>query len=102
MRAELAEPEAELVDEVEREPVAARAAAVRERELDVDLVARRDRAAEVDAQAVPDDRVAELVEPVVGEREPIAAPRRCRPAFCSSTATDPHLRAARAARGRPS
>ena len=65
--ADLGEPEAELLDEVERNPVPTGRQWRAHEQLDLDLVARTDWAAEVDARPVPDDRVAAVVEPVVGE-----------------------------------
>ena len=41
-------------------------------------LARRDGRSSARADAVPDDRVAALVEPVVGEEEPVLAPRAAR------------------------
>ena len=67
VRADLGEPEAKLLDEVEGEPVPARRLRRADEQFDLHLVARQDGAAEVDARAVPDDRVATVVEPVVGE-----------------------------------
>ena len=70
------EPEAALLDEVEGEPVAARAASARA------AAARRSTRSpgatgggEGGALPVPDDRVAELVEPVVRELHALAAAR---------------------------
>ena len=79
VRADLREPGAELGDEVEREPVAARAAiGARTRELDLDLARPARRVRKRVADAVPDDRVAAVVEPVVRELHAARAraPRR--------------------------
>lgn len=65
--ADLGEPEAELLDEVEREPVAAGRLRREQTEFDLDLVAGRNCPREGGARAVPDDRVAAVVEPVVGD-----------------------------------
>src|SRR5919109_5230952 len=70
--AELREPEAMLVDEVEGEPVATRRNRTAHVELALDTFAWL--RIYVEAQAIPDDRIAPIVEPVVGDVEP--APRR--------------------------
>ena len=73
-RADLGEPEAVLLDEVEGEPVGA--GRLRDGELQLELggLAGLDRMRERCAQAVPDDRVAAVVEPVVGELDARVAP----------------------------
>ena len=71
--ADLGEPEAVLLDEVEREHVAAGRADDVDGQLDVDRRARRHRVRERGPHAVPDDRVAARVEPVVGELQPVVA-----------------------------
>ena len=87
--ADLREPEAMLLDEVDGEAVAAGRDRAAQRELLPQRLARSDGALERRARAVPDDRVAALVEPVV--REERARPRRPRvrqaaePAFSTST-----------------
>ena len=74
-RAELLEPEAELLDEIEREPVRAWRPRGDDRRLELDLLAGHHHLGERDAAAVPDDRVAERIEPVVGELDALAAAR---------------------------
>ena len=64
--ADLGEPEAVLLDEVEGEPVAARRPRRRDREVELDPLLGRDVVRQRGARPVPDDRVAERVEPVVG------------------------------------
>src|SRR5579859_2467034 len=79
--AELREPEPVLLDEVDCEPVAARRDWAAHRDLLAERRARFDRPRERGADAVPDDRVAALVQPVVGEVDPVARaarPPRCR------------------------
>ena len=71
-RAELGEPEAELLDEVECEPVAAGRTGRVKRELELDLVARLDDVGERRPAPVPDDRIAEWIEPVIGELHALA------------------------------
>ena len=66
-RADLGEPEAVLLDEVEGEPVGAGRLRDGELELELDGLAGLDRMSEGRARPVPDDRVAAVVEPVVGE-----------------------------------
>ena len=66
-RADLGEPEAVLLDEVEGEPVGAGRLRDGELELELDGLAGLDRTSEGRARPVPDDRVAAVVEPVVGE-----------------------------------
>ena len=90
--ADLGEPEAVLLDEVEREHVTAGRADDVDGQLDVDRRPRRHRAGERGPEPVPEDRVAARVEPVVGELQALVAsraPRRaagvlehepCRPA----------------------
>ena len=74
-RANLLEPEPELLDEVEREAVGPRWARCDHDRIELDRVARLDEARERSPDAVPDYGVAELVEPVVGELEPLLPPR---------------------------
>ena len=95
--ADLGEPEAKLLDEVEREPVAARRLRRTHGSVDLDLVARRDGAAEVDARPVPDDRVAAVVEPVVGELDAVARGASAR-SPCRRSATRPRRRPSAPAR----
>ena len=66
-RADLGEPEAVLLDEVEGEPVGAGRLRDVELELELDGLAGLDRMSEGRSRPVPDDRVAAVVEPVVGE-----------------------------------
>jgi hypothetical protein len=56
-----------LVDEVERKDVVARGHGRREANRKLELLARRERAGQGRAVPVPDDRVAERVEPVMRE-----------------------------------
>ena len=70
--AELGEPEALLVHEIEGEPV--RAGRDRAAEVELSLDALAGRGAHVVPEAVPEDRVAAVVQPVVREVE--AAPGR--------------------------
>ncbi len=74
--AELGEPEAVLFHEIDREAVAAGRDRATERELLPHRLSRRDAALERGAGAVPDDRVAPLVEPVVGEEEAVLGAAR--------------------------
>ena len=69
----LGEPEAVLLDEVEREDVAAGRAHPVHGDVELERLARRHGVRERRAHAVPDDRVAAAVEPVVGELEPVRA-----------------------------
>ncbi|MDE3191277.1 MAG: uroporphyrinogen decarboxylase [Acidobacteriota bacterium] len=74
--AELREPEAALLDEIEREAVAARRDRPAEGHLLPQRRARLDGPLERRALAVPDDRVPALVQPVVGEEDAVrGAPR---------------------------
>ena len=66
-RANLGEPEAVLLDQIEGEDVAARRARRRYRDLDLDRLAGRDWPRKRGADPVPHDRVAKRVEPVVGK-----------------------------------
>ena len=70
--ADLGEPEALLVDEIERKLVRPRWDRASDLELAFDALTRS--GAHLVAQTVPDDRIAALVEPVVGEVQ--AAPGR--------------------------
>ena len=86
-RAHLLEPEAELLDEVEREAVAPRRAGRDDDDLELDDLARLDRVRERRAGPVPHDRVAERIEPVVRELHafpPARAPR------CRARVLEPH------------
>ena len=74
--ADLGEPEAVLLDEVEGEPVAARRPRRRDREVELDPLLGRDRVRQRGARPVPDDRVAERVEPVVRDGTPPAGVER--------------------------
>ncbi len=69
--AELGEPEAELLDDVDGEPVAARRDRRAQHEPLPQPLTRRDGTVERGAATVPDDRVAALVEPVVRDEEPV-------------------------------
>jgi hypothetical protein len=71
---ELAEPEAVLVHDVDREPVAAGRDRRSNRDVEGDAIARL--SLDRSAKTVPHDRVAQFVEPVVRDREPIAPPGR--------------------------
>jgi hypothetical protein len=78
-RPELGEPEAELLHEVEGEAIRAGRARRDDRGFDLQFAARLDHLRERDAVPVPDDRVAERIEPVVRELHalsPARAPRR--------------------------
>ena len=78
--ANFGEPEAVLLDQVEREDVAARRARRSYRNFDLDCFTRRDRPAEGSPQPVPDNRVPERIEPVVRESHAglSTSPPRCR------------------------
>ncbi len=71
--ADLREPEPVLLDEVERQPVRARWARRGHGELELDPLAGSDGAGQVGSGAVPDDRVAERVEPVEGRPDAVRA-----------------------------
>ena len=71
---ELPEPEAALVDDVDREPVAPRRNRRTDRDVEHGAFARLD--PDLGPKTVPDDCVAQLVQPVVRDREAIAAPGR--------------------------
>src|SRR5262245_24612338 len=66
-RAELLEPEPVLLDEVEREPISTGRAGRDDARIQLELLARLHDVREWRANAVPDDRVPERVEPVVRE-----------------------------------
>jgi lipopolysaccharide transport system ATP-binding protein len=72
-RPELLEPEAILLDEVEREAVAARRAWRDDGDLQLDGVPRLDDIRKRRTNAVPDDRVSERIEPVVCELDSVLA-----------------------------
>ena len=74
-RARLREPEAVLLDQVDREPVRAGRPRPDEPELQLDDLARLNRLRERRPLAVPDDRVPERVEPVRAELDALAAAR---------------------------
>ena len=74
--ADLREPEAALLDEIDREPVRPGRDRAAQRQRLPQRLARRDGTLERRPRAVPDDRVATLVEPVVGEEEPLLDPAR--------------------------
>ena len=65
-RADLREPEAVLLDEVEGEPVGARRPRGRDGQLELDALPRGHRMGKHRARSVPDDRVPERIQPVVG------------------------------------
>jgi len=69
--AELGEPEPVLLDEVDGEPVPARGNRPAQGHLLLKRLTRLHRACQAGAPAVPDDRVPALVEPVVGEKDPV-------------------------------
>ena len=69
--AELCQPEPVLLDEVDREAVAAGRDGAANRDALAERRARLDSALECGALAVPDDRVAALVQPVVREEDPV-------------------------------
>src|SRR5579864_3175810 len=94
--AELREPEPVLLDEVDCEPVAARRDWAAHRDLLAERRTRFDRPRERGADAVPDDRVAALVQPVVGEVDPVA--RAARPPRCRAGVLGLDNRRARRAR----
>ena len=81
-RPELLEPEAELLDEVERQAVAPGRPGRRERRLELDRLARAHDIGEGGSRAVPDDRVAERIEPVVRELHTLASARPPRRRAC--------------------
>jgi hypothetical protein len=70
---QLSEPVAVLVDEVEGQPVPAGRNRTAHVEGAVDALAGR--CGHLETEAVPDDRIAAVVEPVIGEVQPL--PRRC-------------------------
>ena len=74
-RAQLLEPEAELLDEVERQAVAAGRPRRDEWYIELDARARRHDVGERRAAPVPDDCVPERIEPVVRELDSFAAAR---------------------------
>ena len=79
VRADLREPEPVLLDEIEREPVRARRPWRGDVQLQLDLLPRGDGVRKRRAGAVPDDRVAERIEPVEGRLHalrPVRAPGR--------------------------
>ena len=88
LAAELAEPGAVLGDEVEREAVAARRDRRADGDLELGALARARRARSGGAEAVPDDRVAALVEPVV-RRGDVARATTAEPAFSISARAPP-------------
>ena len=65
--AELRQPQPSVVDQVEREPITAGWDRPAHLDVGLDPLSRRDRMWQVGAEAVPDDRVAAVVEPVVCE-----------------------------------
>ena len=73
--ADLLEPEPVLLDEVEREPVGARRARRRHGELELDPLPGGDGVGQRRSGPVPDDRVAERVEPVEGGLDAVRAVR---------------------------
>jgi hypothetical protein len=73
--ADLGKPEAMLVDEVEGEDVVARRNGRRHPNRKLESLARRHRVRQASAAPVPDDRVAEGVEPVIGELDAFVALR---------------------------
>ena len=73
--ADLLEPESVLLDEVEGQPVGARRTRRGDRELELDLLSRCDRVRQRCPRAVPDDRVAERVEPVEGRLDAVRSVR---------------------------
>jgi uroporphyrinogen decarboxylase len=74
--AELGEPEAVLLYEVDREPVAAGRNRAPEGELLAERLAGLDRARERRARAVPHDRVPSFVEPVIGNEQSLGVAAR--------------------------
>ena len=77
-RSDLLEPEAVLLHEIEREPVAPLRTRRDDRHVELDLLARRDDSRQRRSDAVPHDRVPERVEPVIRELDsllPARAPR---------------------------
>ncbi len=75
LRSDLLEPETQFLDEVERESVAPVRSGRDDRGLELDRLARLDDEGERRARAVPHDRVAERVEPVVRELHTFSAAR---------------------------
>ncbi len=75
LRSELGEPEPELLDEVEREAVMTWGPRREHRRLELDALARSNDVREAGPLAVPHDRVAERIEPVVRELDTLAAAR---------------------------
>jgi hypothetical protein len=78
-RAELLEPKAVLLDEVERDSIRARRARRQDGRLDFEFFPRLDHSGKGGACPVPDDRVPERIEPVVGELHAVTSsgpPRR--------------------------
>src|SRR6187401_445443 len=71
--ADLLEPEAVLVDEVEGEPIAARRPWGRDGQLELDRRTWLDDVRERGPRAAPHDGVAERIEPVVGELDSFLA-----------------------------
>jgi len=65
--ANLREPEAALLDEVEGEPVAPGRPGGEYRRVELDLFARRDGTRQGCPDPIPEDRVSEWVEPVIGD-----------------------------------
>jgi len=90
--ADLLEPEAELLDEVEGEAIASGRAGRDHGDVELHGLAGLDPPRKRSANAVPDDRVPERVEPVVRELDAFPAARapRCRPGVL-----EPQLRTAR-------
>jgi len=89
-RAELLEPEAVLLHEVECEAIATRRSGGEELCPDLDRLSRPDDVGEGRANAVPDDRVPERVEPVIRELNAFVSvrpPGRC-PRVLEPQATD--------------
>ena len=72
---DLGEPEPELLDEVERKPVSARRSWREHGRLELDGLARPHDVGKRRPLPVPDDRVAERIEPVVRELHALAAAR---------------------------
>ena len=81
-RADLLEPEAMLLDEVEGEAVAPLRAWGDDRHLDLDRLARFDGPRQRGANAVPHDRVSEGIEPVVRDLDSLAPARSPRRSAC--------------------
>ncbi len=75
LAADLREPEAMLFDEVERESVAPGRPWGEQRNVELHLRRGRDRLGEGRPDAVPDDRVAERVEPVIRDLHAVGAAR---------------------------